>query len=128
MTNHARNPPPRGPAGVKCVGFALNESALAAPFPISQEERWQVEGVCPLIQTAANLTSRRLQLLVDNDTLWHSTTTLVTNGIRRTNAVSLGDLMRRESCFELPKRRSRYILAVILANALLELYEGPWLI
>jgi hypothetical protein len=119
---------PKNPSrGKKIVTFSCIDDLVSAAPLTTQEERWRVEGVCELIHTAANLTSRRLHLIVDDHTLWHSNASLDTDRIQKEDPVSLEDAMRLHSPLSFAKRRTRSILQVTLANALLQLYEGPWI-
>ena len=93
------------------------------------EARWLVEGVCKLIQSAANQNFAQLNLIVDDDEVLRymdATRTTVSDHDRA--FISLEDfLASRTSCsLGWMKRAGRLVLMVIVANAFLHFHDGPW--
>lgn len=92
-----------------------------------------MDGVCDLIRTAA-MNNRRLTLCFRDGALWHG------QSIRTSDpeplleyspqlSRSLADFITGSQtpfAFREVKRPERFALAVILANALLHFYQGPW--
>ncbi|KAH9214084.1 peptidase S8/S53 domain-containing protein [Leptodontidium sp. 2 PMI_412] len=102
-------------ANVKTVTFSVPSSELSVSN-IRAEDRWPVEGICNLVDEVAARTPCRMRLLLEDDKLWK-------------DQVSLGKFLELSSrSLQLVKKRDKLILQVILANSLLHLYRGLWLL
>ncbi|KAF4625406.1 hypothetical protein G7Y89_g12760 [Cudoniella acicularis] len=113
----------------KEVTFSLPPKGSPRPA-VKGEDRWPVEGICKLMTNVSTRTSCRLKLLVEEDELWYLNPASATEDIQRKQPVSLKDFLNLDSPipFDRAKKRDRFILQVILANAFLHFYNGPWLL
>lgn len=68
----------------------------------------------------------RLKLILGNDRLWQVTPSPSTHDVEHKDLVSLKELIKSRLLTRV-KPRDKYVLEVILANALMQLYEGPCL-
>jgi hypothetical protein len=93
---------------------------------VTYETRERVDNLCDLIRDAAQ-SCTCLQILVDDGKLWQVPSTLASKDFQWKAPISLEDFIQPRQPKQV-SRKDRYILAVILANALLQIIEGPWLI
>lgn len=115
-------------ANVKTVTFSVPSSELSVSN-IRPEDRWPVEGICNLVDEVAARTPCRMRLLLEDDKLWYLNPSSSIEEIQRKDQVSLGKFLELSSrSLQLVKKRDKLILQVILANSLLHLYRGLWLL
>lgn len=107
-------------------------SATAKP-PLSstapEEPRVEVDSICRLVHSIRE--PSQLNLLVKDDKLWHLSPSYINPQSWREDKVLLSLEQFLELRTTIPdeiKIREKLILQVILANALLHCYRGPWLL
>jgi hypothetical protein len=90
---------------------------------MSNLQRRRIENICALLEQA-NQNSCCLRMLVDDQKLWHvKSQSKQLSFLDSEPSVSLKQLLEKST--KLPLREKR-ILAVVLANSLLQLCESPW--
>ncbi|KAG4438864.1 hypothetical protein IFR05_005653 [Cadophora sp. M221] len=115
-------------AKAKTVTFSVPSRELSVS-DIRPEDRWPVEGICKLVDDVTARTPCRMKLLLEHDKLWYLNPSPAIEEIQRKDQVSLGKFLELSSrSSQLVKKRDKLILQVILANSLLHLYRGPWLL
>ena len=96
---------------------------MEKPEDVSKSPRRRIEDICTLLEQAGQ-NNCCLRMLVDDEKLWHiKSQSKQLSFIESLPSVSLKHLLQTST--KLPLREKR-ILAVILANSLLQLCESPW--